>query len=95
MTFRASLALEGIDAAVNLAHGHTTRIQELALAAMEAAGTRRPLKTNPPPPSANPGVRARRATAGKLRELLPDLPPFRSLNDGMRATIEWYRDALR
>lgn len=95
MAFRASLALEDTDATVNLARGQTTRIRELAMTAMEAAGTLRPLRTNPPPPSANAGVRVRRATAAKLREVLPDLPPFRTLADGMRATIEWYRDAIR
>jgi nucleoside-diphosphate-sugar epimerase len=94
-TFRASLALEGADAAVNLARGTTTRIVDLAIAAMDAAGKRRELRTNPPPPSANAGVRIRRATAVKLRELLPALPPFLTVSDGMRATIEWYRDALR
>ena len=65
------------------------------LAAMRAAGKERPIRTNPPPPGANAGVKIRRATAAKLRELMPGLPAFRSLDEGMRLTIEWYRDALR
>jgi len=70
-------------------------LAELAVTAMDAAGTPRPLRTAPPPASANAGIRVRRATSTKLRELLPDLASFHSLTDGMRATIDWYRDALR
>jgi nucleoside-diphosphate-sugar epimerase len=94
-TFVASLRVEGISAAVNLAQGQTTMVRELALAVMAAAGRSRPLRTSPSPPAANRGVRVRRASGTKLRELLPDLPPFRTLGDGLQETIEWYRDALR
>ena len=93
--FRASLALRGVTDAVNCAAGHTTRIDALALAAMRAAQHERPLRTNPPPAGANPGVKFRRATAVRLRRLLPELPAFRSLEDGMRETVAWYRDALQ
>ena len=62
---------------------------------MRAAGKERPIKTNPPPPGANAGVKIRRATALRLREVMPDLPAFRSLDEGMRLTMEWYRAALR
>jgi nucleoside-diphosphate-sugar epimerase len=93
--FVASLTLLGVTAAVNCAAGQTTRIDDLARIAMHAAGRERPLRTNPPPAGANPGVRVRRATATRLRDLLPGLPAFRSLEDGIRETVAWYRDALR
>jgi nucleoside-diphosphate-sugar epimerase len=92
--FVASLGLQGVTEAVNCAAGQTTRIDELARIAMRAAGRERPLRTNPPPAGPNPGVRVRRATAARLRALLPGLPAFRSLEDGMRETVAWYRDAL-
>lgn len=92
--FVASLELQGVQAAVNCAAGQTTKVIDLAHAAMRAAGKERPVKTNPPPPGANSGVRMRRATATRLREIMPDLAPFRSLDDGMSATIAWYRNAL-
>jgi nucleoside-diphosphate-sugar epimerase len=93
--FVASLGLQGVTAAVNCAAGRTARIDDLARIAMRAAGRERPLRTNPPPDGANPGVRLRRATATRLRALLPALPAFRSLEDGLRETVAWYRDALR
>lgn len=94
-TFVASLGLRGVHAAVNCASGQRTRIADLATLAMRAAGRERPLRTNPPPPNANAGIKVRRATASRLRQVLPDLPPFRSVADGMQASIDWYRDALR
>jgi nucleoside-diphosphate-sugar epimerase len=92
--FVASLGLRGVTAAVNCAAGQTTRIDELARVAMRAAGRERPLHTGPPPTGGNPGVRLRRATAARLHALLPGLPAFRPLEDGMRETVAWYRDAL-
>ncbi len=93
--FVASLALQGCNDAVNCAAGQTTQVAELARAAMRAAGHERDLLTTPPPPGGYPGVKLRRPTAARLRRLLPDLPAFHSLDDGMRATVAWYRDALR
>jgi nucleoside-diphosphate-sugar epimerase len=93
--FVASLALEGVTDAVNCAAGQTTRIDDLARAAMRSAGRERELLTSPPPPGGYPGVKIRRATAARLRGLLPGLPAFRSLEDGMRETVAWYRDAIR
>lgn len=92
--FVASLGLSGVQAAVNCAFGQTTSIAALAQAAMRGAGRERPLRTNPPPTDANPGVKVRRATAMGLRALLPALPAFRRLDQGMRETVEWYRHAL-
>jgi len=94
-TFVASLELEGSTDAVNCAAGHTTRIADLAQTAMRAADRIRPLRANSPASAASPGVKIRRATAARLRDLLPGLPPFRSLDEGMRATVEWYRHVLR
>ncbi|MGE0223830.1 MAG: NAD-dependent epimerase/dehydratase family protein [Acetobacteraceae bacterium] len=94
-TFVASLPLRGVQAAVNCALGETTRIADLARLAMRAAGRERPLRTDPPPPGANAGVKVRRATAVRLREILPGLPPFRPVAEGMRNAMDWYRHALR
>ena len=94
-TFLASLRLRGVQAAVNCAAGETTRVIDLAHAAMRAAGTPRPVRMNAPPAGANAGVAVRRATATRLREILPDLPPFRGLDEGMRLTMDWYRHAHR
>jgi nucleoside-diphosphate-sugar epimerase len=93
--FVASLVLRGVQDAANCACGETTTIAELALAAMRAAGRERPLRTSRPPPGANAGVKVRRATATRLRRLLPGLAPFRPVAQGMRDTVNWYRDALR
>ena len=93
--FVASLTLRGVHEALNFAAGSTTRVRDLARAAMRAAGRERPLRTNPPPSGANAGVKVRHATAARLREVMPSLTPFRSLDAGMRLTTEWYRNALR
>lgn len=89
--FAASLHVRGIHDAVNLAAGFTTTVGQLAQAAMQAAQNVRPIRlTNP----SGGGVKIRRATAGRLRRLMPDLPPFRSVEAGMAATLDWYRHAL-
>jgi nucleoside-diphosphate-sugar epimerase len=92
--FVASLSLSGVQAAVNCAFGQTTRIAALAHAAMRAAGRERPLRTDPALGNRGSAVKIRRATATRLRRLLPELPDFRPLDDGMRETVAWYRDAL-
>jgi nucleoside-diphosphate-sugar epimerase len=92
--FVESLILRGVHETVNCAAGTTTRVLDLAQAVMRAAGRERPLRTNPPPPGANVGVKVRRATAVRLRQVIPGLAPFRSLDAGMRLTMGWYRDAL-
>ena len=93
--FVESLSLTGVTQALNCALGHTTRVRELASAAMRAAGQDRPLALTPPPPGGFGGVKVRRATGGRLHELLPGLAPFRGLDEGLRLTMDWYRDALR
>ena len=93
-TFVASLELRGMQDAVNCACGETTTIADLAVAAMRAAERERPLRTRTPPPGANAGVKIRRATAARLRRLLPGLAPFRPIAQGMRETVSWYRDGI-
>lgn len=93
--FVASLSLRGVNAAMNCARGETIRIVDLAGSAMRAAGRVRPLRTNPPPPGGNPGVKIRRATGDRIRAEIPGLGAFRDIDAGMHATIEWYRNALR
>lgn len=93
--FVESLTLTGVNEAVNCAQGSTTTVRELASAAMRAAGQDRPLALTPPPPGGFQGVKVRRATGGRLHALLPQLAPFRGLDEGLRLTMEWYRDALR
>ena len=92
--FVESLRLRGVQAALNCAAGRTTTVRRLAEAAMEAAGELRPVRLVSPPPDGNRGVKTRRATASRLREIIPALPPFRGLDEGLGATIDWYRDAL-
>ncbi len=93
--FVESLNLRGTQAALNLAYGETRRVSELATAAMAASGRMRPIKLVSPPPAGNPGVLVRRSTAARLRDLLPALPPFHTLEAGMAKTLAWYHDALR
>ena len=61
---------------------------------MAAAGIKRPIRLTSPPAAAGQGVKVRRATAAQLRELLPGLAPLRTLEQGMAATLPWYRNAL-
>lgn len=92
--FVESLALRGVNTALNLGFGETRMVRDLALAVMRAAGTERPIRLTSPPAAGNRGVKVRRATAARLRELLPGLAPLRTLEQGMAATLPWYRDAL-
>jgi len=95
LAFVESLKLRGTQAALNLALGETRKVSELAQAAMAASGRIRPVKLVSPPAAGNPGVLVRRSTAARLRELLPGLPAFHTLESGMAKTLDWYRDALR
>jgi nucleoside-diphosphate-sugar epimerase len=95
LAFVESLRLRGVQAAVNCAAGRTTTVRRLAETAMEAAGRLRPVRLVSPPPDGARGVKTRRATAARLREVIPALPPFRNLDEGLALTMDWYRDALR
>lgn len=90
--FVASLGMTGVHAAMNCAGGTTTTVADLARSAMRASGKDRPLRMAPPPYG---GVAVRRATGDRIRAEIPALPAFRDLDAGMRATMEWYRHALR
>ncbi|MCA3311220.1 MAG: NAD(P)-dependent oxidoreductase [Roseomonas sp.] len=94
LAFVESLKLRGTQAALNLAYGETRKVSELAQAAMAASGRIRPIKLVSPPPAGNRGVLVRRSTGLRLRQLLPDLPDFQSLESGLEKTLTWYRDAL-
>lgn len=89
--FVESLRLRGVHTVVNCAFGQTVSIRHLAETAVAIAGRPREIRAIARPP----GVKVRRATAVRLRELMPSLPPFRSLEAGLRLTMDWYRDALR
>ena len=92
--FVESLSLRGLHTALNLGFGETRKVRDLASAVMRAAGRERPIRLTSPPVAGNPAVKVRRATAARLRTLLPSLPPLRTLEEGMAATLPWYRDAL-
>jgi nucleoside-diphosphate-sugar epimerase len=88
--FTASLDRRGEHEACNLAQGETGSIRSLAEAAIAAAGA---AKTIAVLGDSYRGVALRRASAAKLHRLFA-LPPFLGLEEGMRRTIAWYRDAL-
>jgi nucleoside-diphosphate-sugar epimerase len=92
--FVASLSSTGVHAALNCAQGRTTKIADLAREAMRAARRVRPLSIGAPVSGAA-GVKVRRATSERLRQVIPTVPPFRSLADGVATTMAWYRNALR
>lgn len=92
--FVESLGLRGVNTALNLGFGETRTVRDLALATMRAAGEERPIRLTSPPAAGNREVKVRRATAARLRALLPGLPRLRTLEEGMAATLPWYRDAL-
>lgn len=91
----ASLRLRGVQASVNCAFGKTTSLAALAGAVMRAAGAERPIRLTPAPAGGGQDVRRRCPTGERLRRMLPELAPFRRLDDGLRPTVAWYRDAIR
>jgi len=88
--FLASLVRRGEHAAYNLAAGETVTIRALAEAAVRASGKPKRIVVTG---NAAPGVAARRPTGRKLRAAF-DLTPFRSLDEGLVVTVDWYRHAL-
>jgi nucleoside-diphosphate-sugar epimerase len=88
--FAASLDRRGAHDSCNLARGTTHSIRRLAEAAVAAAGAAKEITVSG---ASFHGVSVRRASAAKLRRLF-DLPTFRGLDEGMRETVAWYRDAL-
>jgi nucleoside-diphosphate-sugar epimerase len=92
--FVESLRLRGVNTALNLGFGETRMVRDLALAVMRAAGKERPIRLASSLAAGNGGVKLRRATTGRLRELLPTMSSLRTLEEGMAATLPWYRNAL-
>ncbi|HXL84764.1 MAG TPA: NAD(P)-dependent oxidoreductase [Casimicrobiaceae bacterium] len=88
--FLGSLVRRGEHAAYNLAAGETATIRALAEAAVRASGKPKRIVVTG---DARPGVAVRRATGGKLRAAF-DPAPFRSLDEGLAITVDWYRHAL-
>lgn len=88
--FLLSLERRGQHDSCNLAQGETQTIRRLAETAVAAAGGGKRVAVTGP---SGTGVAVRRASAAKLRRLF-DPPPFRTLEDGMRETVAWYRAAL-
>ncbi|HWK43564.1 MAG TPA: NAD(P)-dependent oxidoreductase [Stellaceae bacterium] len=88
--FKATLDERGRHDTMNLAQGHTVTIRRLAEAVVAASATGKTIRIAG---AASSGVSIRRATGEKLRRSF-DLAPFRGLDDGMRLTLDWYRDAL-
>ncbi|MBV9078166.1 MAG: NAD(P)-dependent oxidoreductase [Methylobacteriaceae bacterium] len=87
--FWRSLALRGVQDEVNLCRGETTTLLDLARTILEVAGSDKRLQAGE---TETQGVLARRSTNGRLRRLFDDLA-FTPLADGLRPTIDWYRDA--
>lgn len=88
--FAVSLDRRGEHDSCNLAQGETRSIRQLAAAAIAGAGVTKEIIVSD---DTYRGVAVRRASAAKLGRLF-DVPPFHSIEDGMRATVDWYRDAL-
>jgi nucleoside-diphosphate-sugar epimerase len=86
--FVASLDRRGEHDFCNLANGETRSIRRLAEMAIEAANTEKRIIIEG---GAHRGVAVRRAAARKLHRLF-DLEPFRSLEEGMREMVTWYRN---
>jgi nucleoside-diphosphate-sugar epimerase len=89
--FARSLAWRGRDAAYNLGSGENTTIDELARTILRLTDSERELTAAPASPGA---VLHRRVRNDRLRADLP-IERFTKLRDGLLATIEWYRDAIR
>jgi nucleoside-diphosphate-sugar epimerase len=88
--FAATLDERGLHETCNLAQGDTVTIRRLAEVVVASSGTAKAIRVAERAPS---GVSIRRATAARLHRLF-DLPPFHSLEQGMRLTLDWYRHAL-
>lgn len=89
-TFVASLDRRGVSEAYNLGYGRTATIRQLAEAALRAAGSTKRIVVASNIAS---GVNVRRVTATRLRRDFA-LDPFADLDQGMSATVAWYKTAL-
>ncbi|MGA0608384.1 NAD-dependent epimerase/dehydratase family protein [Phenylobacterium sp. VNQ135] len=73
----------------NLGRGENTTLAELARAVLAAAGSDKRIVADEAPAS---GPAARRITADRIRADVPVV--WRSLDEGLALTVEWYRRAL-
>lgn len=89
--FERSFGRHGESFALNLCTGETTSLRALAMAILALTGEDRPLVTSA---AAVQSVAARRSPNHLLREKF-DKRQFVSLNDGLRQTLDWYRQELR
>jgi nucleoside-diphosphate-sugar epimerase len=89
--FLASLGVRARNDAYNIAAGQTTTIRDLAAAAIEGAGVRKEIVAKGA--AGGGGVNVRRATGAKFRRDFTT-PPFTPLEQGMKRTIDWYRNVL-
>lgn len=89
--FARSLAMRETRDTLNLCRGETTTLLDLARTILAVAGTDRPVDA---PDTATQGVLARRSTNHRLRERF-GLSAFTGLADGLKPTIDWYREAYR
>lgn len=88
--FLESCKESGKHDAMNLARGEVVSIRAFAELVLAAAGRDRPIEVAQDLP---PGVNIRRATGERLREAFPQIG-LRPLEEGIKATIAWYREAL-
>jgi nucleoside-diphosphate-sugar epimerase len=89
-TLVASLGRREINETYNLGFGRTFTIRQLAEAAIKAAGVNKRIVVAATAPE---GVSLRRVNVAKVhRDLAPGA--FADLNQGMAATVAWYRHAL-
>lgn len=88
--FRESLRIHGVSEALNLGYGETTGVRDLAAAAIAASGRPRPIVVDG---EMTGGVAVRQMRTEKLRRMFPQIA-FTNPQDGLKATLSWYRDAL-
>jgi nucleoside-diphosphate-sugar epimerase len=88
--FIDSCRRRGSHQTMNLASGETISIRRFAEQVLVAVGRDRPIEVSD---EIAPGVNVRRATGQRLRESFPDVN-LRSLAEGLRETVAWYRHAL-
>jgi nucleoside-diphosphate-sugar epimerase len=85
-----TLCWRGRHETFNLCTGRTTTLRELAETVMRIAGVEKPIRAGAPG-AFGP---AKRISRGERIRAATGIE-FRTLEDGLRPTVEWYRHALR
>lgn len=88
--FVRTLPWRGRNETFNLCRGETSTLTELAETTMRVAGVKKPIEAGAPGAF---GPAKRVSTSARLQKELG--LTFRSLEDGMTPTVEWYRHAFR